>query len=110
MKIRIGFVSNSSSQSFCIYGWTKDILKRHGLIDRIWEISDTEKAYLEDFYIDYDNAIGLGNYEGDLHPEEDDDSVTVDDPTNEQVATIDRLTEKYSLPAPEFMSGTFYNG
>lgn len=115
MKTRLGFVSNSSSQSFFIYGWTKETLKSGGItIEKIFEISEIEKANLDQFYIEYDDAIGLGNSEGDLHPDEDEefdrDDVLVGKPTDEQVAIIDRLTKKYNLPEPEFMSGTFFNG
>jgi len=53
MKIRNGFVSNSSSSSFCIYGIVKeddeieDILKAKGVTEE--ELSDGAREYMDDW-------------------------------------------------------------
>ena len=51
MKIRTGFVSNSSSSSFCIYGakLSKELIKKieetNKEFDCIWEIFEHEKMF-----------------------------------------------------------------
>lgn len=58
MKIRIGFISNSSSCSFCIYGVT---IKADDTIEQEEIIERAEKADLEALYgPDYDTTIYVG--------------------------------------------------
>jgi len=51
MKIRLGFVSNSSSSSFCIYGATIDTVEFvKGIIERFGHIPEIKK-YMEEYEI-----------------------------------------------------------
>ena len=112
MKIRLEFVSNSSSSSFCIYGWSENQLKSLNLLDKIKEIEKLENVVFEDIYCEFETWIGFGNSEGDLHPDEDcdHDDILVDGPTDIEIQKLDAIVKKYNLPIPGTNSGTWYNG
>lgn len=62
MKIRMGFVSNSSSTSFCICGvyLTNTELKKHFNIDTIWDIETlTENLHRQSQEYDDGGYIGV---------------------------------------------------
>lgn len=56
MKIRTGFVSNSSSSSFCIYG--ADIDAGDAIFDKIFKehSSEEDDEYWDDLYIKFEKA------------------------------------------------------
>ena len=108
MKIRNGFVSNSSTSSFCMCGWEKDSL------------TEEQRKMLEDaklvelFYGSCETYIGVGNSEGDLHFDEDEgesaDSYCCPEPAQEDVDKLIAFAKENNLPAPDWHSETWYNG
>jgi len=110
MKIRNGFVSNSSSTSFCVYGWIKDDLNQT-VKDTLKKIEAEESRNFKRFYIECGTSIGFGRKE-DAEYNEDGEPIEseIDGPTTEEVEYIDAITKKYNLPSPSYYSGTFRDG
>lgn len=71
MKYRSGFVSNSSSASFCIIGINDDeemikkILLAENLIDEDYK---AEEGYYDDYCLSDAKTVELYGYEGDDYP------------------------------------------
>lgn len=106
MKVRIGFVSNSSTSSFCMYGWNKNQLTD----EQYTLIKSCDKINVEDFYASYDTYVGVGNQESDLHFEDEDTDYLCDGPTLDEKIKIDELAKLYKLPEPSSYGQTWYNG
>ncbi len=121
MKIRIGYVSNSSTTSFTIYGWTEKQLSEHigkllpafvGVnviidedtfcenIEKLWSghewditCSRNEEGY---------NVFGVGGVgDGGSIPR---------GPTDEQKKEMDTIALKLGLPSPSMLQEKFFDG
>lgn len=111
MKIRNGFVSNSSSCSFCLYGWERGSRSKlddlHEKIKEAYPNINLICAYgSNDSYV-----LGVGNYDDGIdHDNENWEEYEADYPTAEEVAQIDEAVKKLNLPKPEYYQDTFRNG
>ena len=121
MKFRMGFVSNSSAASFCIYGWTFEDLEPFGV--KRWEQFDILKM-LDAKYPDLKSSltesstptsdwmIGVGNatdkldhyYHGDW---EDYRSL---EPTKEEMEKLDKVAVEMGWSKPSLNSATWFDG
>ena len=113
MKVRLGFVSNSSACSFCVYGFVfsreerplvEEILKRAKAIGLdAFEMQDQNCQYI----------VGVGNYDSDFDHDEDEDwqNYEADPPSQEEV---DKFTELAKELAPDkeldYHADTYFNG
>ena len=119
MKIRIGYVSNSSSTSFTIYGWTETQLSEHigkllpafvcvnitidedtfsENIEKLWSGRewDITRSRDESGY----NVFGVGDV--------GDESCIPKEPTDDQKKELEAIAAKLGLPAPTMHQGTYY--
>jgi len=122
MKIRNGFVSNSSAASFCIYGWTDRDLKTDwaGVMDIVRTIWNKYNIRLVESSHPSDNVIvGVGTSEGEIdHNYCDGDGGRYEDwedyrsppPTKEQMAWLDEAAKDLGLPKPHLDSATWFDG
>lgn len=114
MKIRSGFVSNSSSSSFCIYGWVcKTTDELYALKDRIEKCKKDSNI---DIIITHSNnnvgeeVIGVGNTNTDMdHYMEDWENYECNPPTDKETKALKRIGKKLKLPPPQLYNETFYN-
>lgn len=121
MKIRMGYVSNSSSTSFTIYGWTEKELSEHigkllpafvGVnviideetfcenIEKLWSghewditCSRNEAGY---------NVFGVGSVGG--------ESSKLTEPTDKEKKEMDAIAAKLGLPSPSMLHENFFDG
>jgi len=127
MKIRNGFVSNSSSSSFTIYGWTEKIFKEtlgtvspllEGMeiyIDEWKMIDNLEKLWEDQRGVDCcDDAdgfkvFGIGTSGTEIdHYIDDYQNFYYDEPSDENKAKLDKIAEKLGMPKPQIYKGNFY--
>jgi hypothetical protein len=119
MKTRNGFVSNSSTTSFIVYGYKEYDFKDKTLFNKIVEglIEDDSINSREDFedlvntvyYHDYlYKVIGLSVIETDLHPECGD--MPREDISKEQIKVMDDFAKKNNFPLPKRYSSMYYDG
>jgi len=125
MKIRTGFVSNSSASSFCIYGWTskelegtifneenqdywpeyKKLVKAVNEIDTELEIiaSNTQNNY---------NVIGIGECGMEVDHGYDGywEDFKFPEPSMTQGKKLDEIAKKLNLPQPKMYSETWFDG
>lgn len=131
MKIRNGFVSNSSAASFCIYGWTEDVFK-----DRP-DLLPTNEKFSDYMYVEYilqellktiphelsiissnspnnDFVIGVGNASTDINHDMGEfeywEDYISDEPTQKEMEELNVLAEKLKLPLPKMYHATWYDG
>jgi len=133
MKIRNGFVSNSSSSSFTIYGWKGDDLNKHLAslspafvdvevwfdedafsenLEKVWNGKNWDMTYSRDR--DGGQVIGLG-VAGDhvdhyMAPHQDWEDFEYPKPEDEKRKKFDELAIKLGLPKPQLYQDTFYDG
>ena len=116
MKTRDGFVSNSSSASFCIYGWTDGDL---GLSE--WEANDLCRwlrdilpSMIDSPHPHAGTIIGVGNVAEEMDHGEDEPGAwrdyRCDEPTKEDMAKLDEIALGLGLPKPTISSATWFNG
>jgi len=129
MKIRNGFVSNSSSSSFTIYGWSEKILSKHiseslpafvGVrleidedvfcenIEKLWDGREWDIISFRDR--DGYNIFGVGSacdeadhYVGNWH-----EGFRYDEPDDEKKKQLEEIGKKLGLPEPQIYSDTYY--
>jgi hypothetical protein len=119
MKIRMGFISNSSTTSFTIYGWTETQLSEHigkllpafvGVNVTIDE--DTFSENIEKLWSGHEwdvtcsrdesgyNVFGVGDV--------GDENFMPKEPTDDQKKELEAIAVKLGLPAPTMHQGTYY--
>jgi len=117
MKIRNGFVSNSSAASFCIYGWNeedlnKDYYEIKALAERIGEKLGKTKIQLTSAS-KYEVVMGVGNVAYDFdHLEEwtyNWEQYKCDLPADEEKKKLLEIAKEMGLPKPKLFSETFWN-
>ncbi len=128
MKIRTGFVSNSSTTSFTIYGWSEKVLSEHigksllafsnveltideetfcENIEKLWSGDEWDVVSCRNESHEYIFGIGSAGEEVDhdmLDPFE------FDEPTKNQKKELDAIAEELKLPAPSIYQEVFYDG
>lgn len=133
MKIRNGFVSNSSASSFTIYGWTSSELSNHIaslcpaltgieiIVNEYEFVRNIQNHWLgESWDIVYainekdEMVFGLGETEDGIDhymtSYERWEDYECDEPTDEQKKEFDEIVKKLNLPIPSIHKATFYNG
>lgn len=110
MKIKLSFISNSSTTCFILFGWSQsDFLDGFYEITRICETELGDRFDLYNMDHDYLGKIcGLYESEGDLHPESG-DRATVEI-SEEQRKTLKELVVAYNLPTPQEYFSQYYDG
>jgi hypothetical protein len=115
MKLRTGFVSNSSGASFCIYGWTNEELGLSGsqvyaFLDMIQAL---DKSIVESSHPSVDRIIGVGEIRSEVdHSYEGDDwhDYRCPEPSKKDMAKLDAIAKKLGLPKPTLQAETWYDG
>ena len=134
MKIRQGFVSNSSSSSFTIYGWTSDELAEYvaGLLPFVTSFEEVRIDFSVDAYdfvkklqenwdgdifdLTFSNTedgemvfgLGTAGQEVDHYNESFTDAFEYAEPDIASQEKFDELAKKLNLPVPHMHQGTFY--
>jgi len=130
MKIRNGFVSNSSSSSFTIYGWTEKVFSEalgktfsllEGMdvcVDEYKIVENIEKVWEEEcknlYIICCDDesgckVFGLGQYNTEIdHYIDDWQNFFFDEPSEDNKKKFDELAEKLGMPKPQMYKENFY--
>ena len=114
MKLRMGFVSNSSAASFCLYGWQtaklseeqitalrearqKDSWRSGSCLHTVWHPIDRE-------------IIGIGNSYSEIdHDEENWQSFESPPPDKATQQQLEKLAEELQLPRPEMYADTYWD-
>jgi hypothetical protein len=130
MKIRKGFVSNSSSSSFTIYGWTEKILSEHAkdiasglsyvkleideeaLVEKIEELWPGENTWDIHSCEDSDGygvyGVGTAGEEVDHYINNFTNAFKYPEPNAEKKKQLDEIAKTLGLPAPQMYQETFY--
>ena len=112
MKIRNGFVSNSSSSSFCIYGWS---CKNWDEKEKLWDKLSSYKPILKTFTysvtpIEGEYVVGVGHTASDMdHYMDDWEDYECKSPDKELCDELDKLANKIKLEPPTMYSETWYD-
>jgi len=124
MKTRIGFVSNSSAASFCIYGWDDEYLRSAtgeswnyesviGMMEKLRSVykidikdSNSPSAYV---------VFGVGNSYTEIDHGMDSkyecwEDYVSDPPSKEEMEKLDRIAKEMELPQPKMFSATWFDG
>ena len=114
MKLRAGFVSNSSSCSFCIYGFEIDGSKEEydSIIKKIEEAAKIIGLEVDQFLGQSDSYFGVGTYDDDIdHGDENWQDFTSEGPTTEEVKKFTEIMQKISPEKTlDYHSETYRNG
>jgi hypothetical protein len=119
MRFRLGFVSNSSAASFCIYGWTFEQLEPYG-INR-WEVWDLIKLLQEEYpemhfressTPDSDWILGVGDSQSEFDHYYDGDWTEYESsyPKKEEMEDLDKIAAYLKWPKPELKAATWFDG
>jgi hypothetical protein len=133
MKIRNGFVSNSSASSFTIYGWSEDSLSANiaklspafaGVAITIDE--DVFEQNLEEIWTgdswdivskhdpDGIKIIGIGQsgceIDHYLPPGQDWEDFEYPEPTDKKKKEFDKIAKQLNLPKPKLYKRTWFDG
>ena len=126
MKIRQGFVSNSSAASFCIYGWCESILETNPelveldyenaqydtFLKKLKSIKTKTNIFVEESPPDNEFIIGVGNSATDIDHNMQDGEQWSDyvspPPSKEDMEELDRIAKILNLPKPQLYSATFW--
>ena len=111
MKHRLGFVSNSSAASFCVYGWSGSWTEMEALKEKINAQFPNFKL-LDCAHPCDSTMLGVGNYEQDIDHwiGENWENYECPGPSKEEMEALDKIAEELGLPAPMMDSGTWFNG
>jgi len=110
VKKRNGFVSNSSTSSFCVYGWDMEYGDGKTQKEKLKELLNEDGSVLDSFNCYHCYWIGVGN-QYDVETDEDGEALEeAEEPSQELMEKLDELVKVHNLPEPSFTSGTFYNG
>lgn len=106
MKIRKGFISNSSSTSFCLYGWKFNDIREifptiKEIADKLEEEFDPSEIIIEN-WDDREKLIGIGNVDFKVCS-----STIMDSPSEIKKKQVEKFAEYFNLPEPETYSDTF---
>ena len=119
MKFRNGFVSNSSSMSFCIYGWTQEDLGFDYCEFHTWKELIKDKypnCKFEDFNFhptSNGGIIGVGNsaYEFDHYLDLENEiweEHKEPPPSKKDMELLDSIAEIEKLPKPTLQEATWF--
>lgn len=112
MKIRKGFVSNSSTTSFLCYGWTKYEL--HYAQSEIDKLATRLEELTQEDVVNWDvngtHYLGVAKWSGDLHPEEGDDmEINFRDELAVMLA-VEQVQREFNLPEPDWYTDQYRDG
>ena len=115
MKIRYGFVSNSSATSFCIFGWNDYDLNKSNIDIYALEIEIKNRYNIDLIQIHNecgDILLGLGNYDDEFDHwyGENWQEYTSEAPPVEEVNLLKKIAEEMKLPSLGYFSATWFNG
>ena len=123
MKTRISLVSNSSTSSFCIYGWIQRDLKNTPFEESDYEIWPTFAKLRNEIVkidplielISFHNRdrtyyiVGIGRSDTDIH----DENVINHgfcEPRISEAKKLDKIAKRLKLPEPQVYKDTWYDG
>ncbi len=112
MKTRSGFVSNSSSSSFCIYGWKcNDYTEECNLMGKLKiyfrDSMDLTSSCTPDEY----SVVGVGHTNSEFdHYMDDWEDYECEPPNSELMTELDRVAKSLGLEEPEMYRATWFNG
>lgn len=106
MKIRLGFVSNSSAASFCVFGWQVSELAE----EQIKTLKNSCKDLFTVWPPDGGEILGVGNEYSEIDHYCDDDwhDFEPDPPSKEAQQQLLDLAQKLGLSKPEMFSENYW--
>ena len=115
MKLRAGFVSNSSSCSFCVYGFHNDEYDEqeyNSVIKNIMAAAKEIGLEVDHFCGQSDSYFGVGTYDDDIdHYMENWEDFTSEGPTTEEVKKFTEIVQKIAPDKTlDYHSETWRNG
>jgi hypothetical protein len=116
MKIRVGFVSNSSAASFCIYGWTNDDLGMNysQSIDLANKLREKISFIITSPDPDSEVIVGVGHAEDEIDHWYGEDGEWEDYqceyPDKDEMTELDTVALEFGLPKPILHQATWFNG
>jgi hypothetical protein len=112
MKTRTGFVSNSSSSSFCIYGWEcKTWDESNELSEKLQEFMPTAGDIISVRNRHEHVVVGVGNWNTEFdHYMDDWESYECDYPSDEYRKCLDKIATQLGMSKPQIFSDTWFDG
>lgn len=114
MKYRSGFVSNSSSSSFCIYGWLCKTYEEHielfKKLNTYREILGYNITLSNTPYTDNEYIVGIGHTASEMdHYMVDWQDYKCKNPSSEEKENLNTIAIKLKLSTPILYSETFWS-